>query len=130
MAERKSIMIAEDDDDTRRLLKMWLEDGGYEVIEARDGASLLEKLKKEKPDVLLLDLIMPGMGPEEISKSLAEDHTDLKVLYLSGMESKKEARQKEFSVEIGSPVCGFLLKPVKKRELLMEIKKALGGKPP
>ena len=56
-----TILIAEDYEDSRYLLKFMLEDAGYRVIEAKDGNQAVEQTKKERPDLILMDMSMPAL---------------------------------------------------------------------
>ena len=55
------ILVADDEAEIRSLLKLYLENEGYSVVEAVDGLEAMEKLKSDKPDLCVLDIMMPGM---------------------------------------------------------------------
>ncbi|HYG75032.1 MAG TPA: response regulator [Planctomycetota bacterium] len=68
------LLLAEDQDDQRHLYADILKDAGFEVIEARNGAEVLALFQKRKPDILVLDIQMPGIdGIEALSKVVAKD---------------------------------------------------------
>ena len=66
------VIIVEDEPVFRLIYKGVLENAGYTVIEAEDGVKGLEMIKKERPDVVLLDLILPRMGGYEVLKNLRD----------------------------------------------------------
>ena len=68
------ILIADDDPEILTLLGIRLSKSGYQVIEAQDGIAAIEKAKREKPDLVLLDVMMPGKNGWEVAKALREDH--------------------------------------------------------
>lgn len=73
MAARKKILLAEDDKYISRAYKDGLERAGFEVLVATDGSEALEKIKKDAPDLILLDLIMPVKNGFEVLEELAMD---------------------------------------------------------
>ena len=69
----KKILIIEDEEILLELLAKKLDQEGYKVLTATDGEKGLEKLKKEKPDLVLLDIVMPKMGGFEVMAKIQED---------------------------------------------------------
>ncbi len=79
-------MIVDDDEPFRYLLKKVLERrGGYEVVEAGSGQECLEKLKNEHPDLILMDIMMPGMDGWDVCKRIKESDStrSIKVVMLT-----------------------------------------------
>jgi CheY-like chemotaxis protein len=68
-----TVLIAEDNEDTRFLLALQLRQSGYTVLEAEDGIEALDQLKDAKPDLLLLDLMMPGLSGFEVLEQIQTD---------------------------------------------------------
>ena len=62
----KKIMVVDDEPDIRATVKTVLEKNGYKVVTAVDGDDCLKKLKKEKPDLILMDIMMPGTPVREV----------------------------------------------------------------
>ncbi|NDH67486.1 MAG: response regulator [Gammaproteobacteria bacterium] len=60
MNNSASILIVDDQDDVRKLMRMVLEPEGYQLIEAHDGQSAINQIQKHQPDLILLDIMMPG----------------------------------------------------------------------
>lgn len=69
------VIIVEDEPVFRLIYKGVLENAGYTVLEAEDGVKGLEMIKKERPDIILLDLILPRMGGYEVLEKLREDNS-------------------------------------------------------
>jgi DNA-binding response OmpR family regulator len=88
----KKILIIEDDRFLRELIKMKLEKEKYTVIEAVDGEEGERKIKEEKPDLVLLDLILPGIDGFEVLSRIKEDPTlsSIPVIILSNLGQKEE----------------------------------------
>jgi len=70
---KKKILVIEDDKDISRTIKLYLEGEGFEVIAVFDGKEGLERAKTAGEDVLILDLMLPGMPGEEICRELRKD---------------------------------------------------------
>jgi DNA-binding response OmpR family regulator len=81
-----TILLVEDDASVRELLKVLLEVEGYEIIEARDGLEGLEKAGGMKPDLIILDLMMPEIDGERVISQLRSQPTtsELPVIVVSG----------------------------------------------
>lgn len=76
---KKKIVLVEDEEILIKLLEDKLASEGYQVITARDGAEGLEKIKEGKPDLILLDIIMPKMGGFEVMEELNKDEMLAKI---------------------------------------------------
>ena len=72
-SETKKILLIEDEELIVTLLQKKLEKEGYKVFVARDGVEGMEKIKKETPDIILLDIVMPRMGGLEVLEELRRD---------------------------------------------------------
>ena len=81
---RRTVLLVEDEDVVRRLVRQVLEGAGYEVLEAADGDAALSLAAEQGVDVLLTDLVMPGVGGRELAQRLRERTPGLKVIYMSG----------------------------------------------
>lgn len=79
MSSAKKILIAEDEEAMLQALVSKFEKSGFDVIPARDGAEGFEKAMKEKPDILMLDIIMPKIDGLELLKKIREDKWGLHV---------------------------------------------------
>ncbi len=72
-AIKKKILFVEDEPDQRTIVRMRVETGGFEFVEAENGKEGLKKAVSEKPDLILMDIIMPGMDGLEVCRRLRED---------------------------------------------------------
>lgn len=88
----RKILIVDDDPDILRLLKAFLGSRGYEVLTARDGPGALEVFAKERPDLTLLDVMLPGMDGWEVLRRIRESGPT-PVLMLTARDSKIDTIQ-------------------------------------
>jgi len=116
---KKSIMLVDDEADTREIVKIVLENAGYEVTTAVNGDDCLEKLKNQKPDLILMDVRMPGTPVKEIVPKIK----GIKVAYFSSSRISGEERKELISLE---NVVAFFDKAMDNDELIAKIKKIIG----
>jgi len=131
MAKAK-ILITDDDQDIRDSVQALLESRNYEVITAADSIEGMEKIKSEKPDLIILDLMMATWQDGfEMARELKKDpqYKEIPILMMTGV---KEQTGINFKPAVGDPtwcpVEGFLDKPVKPDILIAEIEKLLPEK--
>ena len=85
VAPRPKVLIVEDDSDARRLYAIGLNQRGFEVKLAANGAEAVERILAEKPDILLLDWLMPLMDGSEVLRKLSENGSrSIPVIVISG----------------------------------------------
>ncbi|HVT22348.1 MAG TPA: response regulator transcription factor [Mycobacteriales bacterium] len=77
-----AVLVVDDDDRIRASLRMALEDNGYRVIESGDGEAALEAISRDVPDIVLLDLMLPGIDGFECCRRIRRDH-DMPILVVS-----------------------------------------------
>lgn len=120
----KKILIADDEDNVRELVRVSLEDEGYEIHEAREGNEALAMAKSLKPDLIILDIMMPGKTGYEVCEELKQDPATRSayVIFLS-------ARGKAASERTGKQKGGdeFMVKPFEPKELRERVFRALCG---
>lgn len=114
---KEKILIIEDQEDLVKGLILNLEDEGYEVDYALDGKEGLGKALKEKPDLILLDIMLPGMNGLEICKELRQNKMDIPIVMLT---AKGDEIDKVIGLEIGAD--DYISKPFSIRELLARVK--------
>jgi DNA-binding response OmpR family regulator len=114
---KKKILIIEDEEDLVKGLRLNLVDEGYEVDYALDGKDGLRKALKEKPDLILLDIMLPGMNGLEICKELRQNKMDIPIVMLT---AKGDEIDKVIGLEIGAD--DYISKPFSIRELLARVK--------
>lgn len=83
------ILVADDEAEIRDVLRLYLEKDGYEVAEAADGAEAMERLRKEKPDLAILDVMMPGLDGYRVLRNIREDN-NIPVIMLSAKDTDSD----------------------------------------
>ncbi|AXH99420.1 DNA-binding response regulator [Sporosarcina sp. PTS2304] len=113
----KKVLVVEDEQSIATLLQYNLEQAGYTVYVARDGNTAISMTLLEKPDLLLLDIMLPGMDGMEVCKTLRQEkiHTPILILTARGDEFDKV-----LGLELGAD--DYLTKPFSPRELLARVK--------
>lgn len=114
------VLIVDDSALARRKLRQILETAGYDVAEADDGLVALERYFLDKPDVVLLDLVMRGMYGLDVLKKLRELDPDARVLVVS---ADVQSSSHELVEEAGAK--GFVNKPFDKDQILGALSAAL-----
>jgi CheY-like chemotaxis protein len=128
------ILVVDDDPDMRLAIASVLKSRSYQVIEASDGFEALRMLKDEKPDMMLLDLLMPGMDGfsvvRELESSKEKEYPDVPILVISSV--REEASHRRYELEMGRKLAvdDYIEKPIEPFVLLQRIEKLLskGGK--
>lgn len=115
----KTIMVVDDEPDVRDTTKTVLEKNGYKVVTAQSGDDCLEKLKKGKPDLILMDIMMPGTPVREIVGKIE----GIPIAYLSVVRTS-EAEKEELLSSVN--VVDFIQKPFDIKELVARVKKVVG----
>lgn len=119
------ILVVEDDEDVIIYLSTWLKDKGYEVEVARNGVEATEKVKSFQPDLITLDIVMPGKTGvrfyREVRKDPATAH--IPIIIITGLEGEF---QKFISHRKSAPPPdGYIQKPFSEEELLSELGKVV-----
>jgi len=121
---KRKLLLVDDSGLARRSMRAMLEANGYDVVEAEDGIGALERYFLEKPDVVLLDLVMKGMYGLDVLTKLRELDASACVIVVSADVQSSSQRMVE---EAGA--SGFLNKPVDRQQLLDVVHTALEGRP-
>jgi twitching motility two-component system response regulator PilH len=128
----KKVLNVEDDADTRTFVTTVLEENGYIPIMAIDGEEGMEKARKEKPDLILLDILMPRESGIKMYHELKLDPNlkDIPVAMLSGVSKRTFLRSQAALTEFGDETVpepqAYLEKPVEPEDLAETLKKILG----
>ena len=117
MAEASKILLVEDDPHLAKGLQFNLEREGYEVFLVDNGASALDQLREKDFDLIVLDLMLPGLGGLEVARTIRETNIRFPILMLTAKSSKKD---REIGLEAGAD--DYLTKPFHLPELLLRIK--------
>ena len=118
---KKKIMVVDDEENLLELVKAVLEQEGFEVITASNGPECLEKLKKVKPDLILLDVMMPGMSGREVLEKIRENSKtrNLKVAFLTVVRYSEMGKKDLEKLH----VLDYITKPFDNKELVRRVKK-------
>lgn len=119
---KKKILVIDDTELTVNLIREILTDAGYEVVVANDGKEGLKLVRQEKPDLVILDVIMPGLDGFEVCKILREDESNnlMPILMLTAQDNEDD---KLTGLELG--VDDYIVKPFNHRELTSRVKNTL-----
>ena len=119
------VLVVDDSALARRSLRQILETAGCEVIEAEDGLSALERYYLERPDVVLLDLVMRGMYGLDVLHKLRELDADVRIVVVT---ADIQSSSQELAEQAGAKA--FINKPFDRSEILGALDVALGGARP
>jgi len=127
MAELAKILLIDDDPDFVEATTIVLESGPYKVILAYSGREGLQKVEEEEPDLIILDIIMPGEDGFEICRELKRHprHSDIPIIMLTSLS--RRLGETHFSLTDGMMLEAedYVDKPVHPKELLERVKKLL-----
>lgn len=117
-----SVLVVDDEPMARTLLRLMLVRAGFEVVEAENGYEALDKLKEDEPDVMILDVMMPGIDGFAVCETVRaeSDTVDLPIIMLSAktdMESVKKG------LRLGANK--YLTKPISPEELTRQVRDVL-----
>ncbi len=123
-----TVLVADDDQDIRELVELKLSSAGYEVLTVGDGQAALDALTRQRPDLAVLDVMMPVMSGTDVLRALRQGGDadgaglpPIKVILLT-------AKAQEADVEIGFALGAddYVVKPFSPRELLSRVQAVLG----
>lgn len=122
----KKILVVDDEADVVRYFKTLLEDNGYQVITAQDGAEAMEKVRSERPDLVTLDITMPNESGVRAYRAIKEsqEFKQIPVLIVTGVQH--EFRQFISTRRQVPPPEGYLEKPVALGDVLTEVRRLIG----
>lgn len=120
--QRYKILVVDDERDILAILEYNLKNDGYEVICASDGESALKLAKEEKPDLILLDVMMPKLDGVETCRRLRET-PECKTAYIVFLSARSEEFSELAGFEAGAD--DYITKPIKPRVLLSRLKAIL-----
>jgi Fe-S oxidoreductase len=123
----RKILVVDDEPDILIFFRAVLEDNGATVLEAEDGEKALELAKKEKPDLITLDLSMPGKDGGKVFEAIRKD-PDLAAINVCIITGRPELRRLIYDRPVPPPE-GYLDKPVDEETLLLNIRKILEAVP-
>lgn len=118
----QSVLIIDDEPMARTLLRLMLVRAGFQVSEAEDGFDALEKIKRNQPDIILLDVMMPGMDGFSVCETLRNESetASLPIIMLS---AKTDLNSVNKGLRVGA--TKYLTKPISPEELTQHVREAL-----
>ncbi len=116
MSEEKTVLIVEDEKNIVDILRFNLERKGYRTLEAYDGEEGLRKARTEKPDLILLDIMLPKMIGFDVCEALRKDGDNVPILLLTAREEEDD---KVRGLEIGAD--DYITKPFSMREVVARV---------
>jgi len=117
--DTKKILIADDNQNIRDALTYLLEDEGYELLLAKDGAETLQKVRDLRPDLLFLDVMMPEINGYDVCRTIKTDPL-LKNTYVIMLTAKGQVAEQERGKEVGANE--YIVKPFSPMEILAKVK--------
>ncbi len=122
--DKKKILLVDDSSTTLMMEKMILSQGAYDLITASDGEEALERAEQERPDLILLDVVMPKMDGFEACRRLRE-HAETKAIPVIMVTTRGEAQNVEQGYALG---CNdYVTKPINGLELMTKVKSLLAA---
>lgn len=120
MVDLSKVLIVDDERDFLEALVARFRLRGFEAKGASDGQAALESLEKDSPEVVVLDLKMPGLDGLEVLRQIKRNHPKIEVVILTGHGSSEAGME---GVSLGA--FAYLVKPVKLAELVKKVEEAL-----
>jgi DNA-binding response OmpR family regulator len=124
MMEKARILVADDNPDILFLLRTNLDAAGFDTITATDGEMALRAIDEHRPDILLLDLMMPVLDGWGVLERLEQERSDLPIIVVSASDSAANIQR---ATELGA--TGYVTKPFNLRGLIDMIRGVLGQEP-
>jgi CheY-like chemotaxis protein len=121
--EQKKILVADDNENIREALTYLLEDEGYQLWLAKDGAETITKVREFRPDILFLDIMMPEINGYDVCRTIKSDPV-LKNTYVIMLTAKGQVAEQERGKEVGADE--YIVKPFSPMEILTKIKNIMG----
>ncbi len=123
--ENKKVLVVDDEPDVLALLTLMLKSQGYNVITAVDGQEALEKARKEAPDLILLDVMLPKMDGYKVARMLKfdENFSHIPIILLT---AKIQEKDRQTGLEMGAN--DYMTKPFDTALLLSKVKETLSKK--
>ncbi len=128
----KKVLIVDDDVDIRKVVSKLVEKSGYEAIEAKNGVEGMGKVKQDKPDLIILDMLMPKESGIRMYHELKTEESlkDIPVIVLSAIPKKSFLKSQkvldEFAGQSVPEPEAYIEKPEEPEELIALMKKILG----
>ena len=119
MDKKQIVLIADDEAQIREILRIYFEKEGFNVVEAEDGAQAIIKVQADKPDIVVLDIMMPVLDGLEVCRQVRKI-SDIPIIMLT---AKDEDDDRILGLEIGAD--DYITKPFNTREVVARVKAVL-----
>ena len=116
------ILVCDDDPNSREIVQTFLESRGYSVLTAANGEAALAAVQGQRPDLILLDVMMPGMDGWEVARTL-KDHADYADIRVVMMTARSDFSDKQKGLQAGAD--DYLVKPIQLEDLGNTVKRNL-----
>ena len=113
------IMVVDDEQDLREMINLMMQKEGFETEMAEDGADFLGKIDVFQPDLVTLDVMMPGLTTREILEKLKEKNSKPKIILLTVVRFSDEEKKKLFEMDI----IDYITKPFEIEDLMESVRK-------
>ncbi len=115
---KKTILVIDDEADIREIVRLYLSEEGYDILEASNGQEGILKAQQENPDLIVLDIMLPGINGFEVAKHLKDDPNtqDIPIIILSVLAQDSQYRQGIFD---------YISKPFRQEDLVATVRKVL-----
>ncbi|MCK4359202.1 MAG: response regulator, partial [Candidatus Cloacimonetes bacterium] len=118
---KSNVLVVDDEESSRELLRIILEQDGFTVFEAENGYQALEKVNDTPPDVIILDVMMPELDGFEVCRRLKDDQKTAPIPILL-VTALRERDDRIMGIEAGAN--DFLSKPIDKQDLTLRVRNA------
>ena len=130
MSEPARILVVDDDPDIIKATTRVLEARGYQVSAALNGQECLKKMREKRPDLIILDLLMPKLDGFGVCRELREnaeyaEYADIPILIATAVREDASRRRYELETEIDLKVEDYVEKPIRPLDLLHRVEKLL-----
>lgn len=118
----KKVMIVDDDGDLRSMTELLMKNEGYETLTATEGNDFLQKVSTFSPDVVILDVMMPGLSTKEILDQLQKNNQTAKVILFTAVHYSNEEKE---NIKKKWNVVDYISKPFDADALIEAVQKQL-----
>ena len=130
MSDPAKILVVDDDPDIIKATKRVLEARSYQVVTALNGEECLEKIREERPDLIIMDLLMPKLDGFGVCRELREnseyaEYSDIPILIATAVREEASRRRYELETGIDLNVDDYVEKPTRPLDLLHRVEKLL-----
>jgi CheY-like chemotaxis protein len=130
MQKLAKILVVDDDPDVREAVKIVLETQLYQLTFASNGEECMEQIKKNRPDLIILDLLMPKKDGFEVIKELRvhQSYPQIPILVLTVVKKEAAGRRYELETALHMDVDDYIEKPIQPDDLINRVKRILARK--